>query len=98
MPQSAAPEGMVKLAHTLVETPHLRSWFFSMEALSDALRKAAFIEMASRMRQAKDDAEITDAVEALARPKMYETILLIVRERPMKTPVVPDQTMESLGQ
>ena len=81
MPQSAIPEGMVKLAHALVEKPHLRSWFYSLEELSDTLRKAAFIEMASQMRNAKEDADITEAVGALARPKMYETVLAAVRER-----------------
>jgi hypothetical protein len=81
MPQSAVPEGMVKLAHVLVETPHLRSWFYSLEELSETLRKAAFIEMACRMREAKEDADITAAVDTLARPKMYETVLAAVRER-----------------
>ena len=72
---------MVKLAHALVETPHLRSWFYSLERLSGSLRKAAFIEMAAQMRDAKEDADITEAVGALARPKMYERVLAAVRER-----------------
>ena len=80
MPQCSVPEGMVKLAHALVETSRLRAWFYSLENLSDDLRKAAFIEMPGRMGEAKEDSDITDAVGALARPQMYDTVLAAVRE------------------
>ena len=81
MPQSEIPEGMVKLAHALVEAPHLRLWFYSLEQLSGALRNAAFSEMAAQMRDAGEDADLSSAVALLARPKMYETVLAAVRER-----------------
>ena len=81
MSQSRVPEGVVKFAHALVEAPHLRLWFYSLEKLSDDLRKSAFIEMACRMRDGREDIDLTEAVNALARPKMYETVLAAVRER-----------------
>lgn len=80
-PISQVAEGMVELTQVLVETPHLRSWFYSLEPLSDPLRRAAFMEMASRMRDAQEDAAVTAAIDALARPKMYETVLATIRER-----------------
>jgi hypothetical protein len=81
MPPSDVPEGMVKLAHALVETPHLRSWFYSLEQLSDSLRQTAFSQMAAQMRNAAEDADLSDAVAMLAQPRMYETVLAAVRER-----------------
>jgi hypothetical protein len=81
MPQSGIPESMVKLAHALVETPHLRSWFYSLEQLSGALRNASFNQMAAQMRNAAEDPELTAAVAMLAQPRMYETVLAAVRER-----------------
>ena len=81
MPQSAVPEGMVKLAHALVETPHLRSWFYTLQQLSGALRNAAFSQMAAQMQAAGEDADLIAAVEMLAQSKMYEAVLAAVRER-----------------
>ena len=81
MPQSVVPEGMVQLAHALVETPHLRSWFYSLELLSDTVRNAAFGQMAAQMRTAGEDPELTAAVAMLAEATMYETVLAAVRER-----------------
>ena len=81
MPQSVVPEGMAKLAHAFVESPQLRSWFYSLEQLSGALRNAAFSQMAAQMRDVGEDADLTDAVAMLAQPRMYETVLAAVRER-----------------
>jgi hypothetical protein len=81
MPDSEVPEGMVKLAHALVETSHLRSWFYALEKLPKAVRKKSFSEMAAQMRAAGEDADLTEAVVALSRPKIYETVLEAVRER-----------------
>ena len=94
MPQPEVPEGMVKLAHTLVETPHFRSWFYALEKLPKRARKTSFSEMAAQMRRAGEDADLTDAVATLAHPKMYETVLEAIRERvaeitPHSQPVDP---------
>lgn len=71
----------MNLAHALVETKSLRSWFFALEKLPPALRKDAFSSMAAKMCKAGEDLQLTDAVAALARPKMYESVLEAVRER-----------------
>ena len=81
MPQSAVPEGLVKLAHALVEDAHLRSWFYSLEHVPRTHRNVAFTQMSERMHAAADDADLTAAISILARPKMYETVLAAVRER-----------------
>ncbi len=81
MPHSEVPEGMVKLTHALVETARLRSWFYALEKLPKALRKKSFSQMAAQMRAAGEDTDLTEAVAALSRPKVYETILEAVHER-----------------
>src|ERR1700730_4048222 len=81
MPHSEVPEGMVKLAHALVETAHLRSWFYALEKLPKALRNKSFSEMEARMRAAGEDSDLADAVAALSRPKVYETVLEAFRDR-----------------
>ena len=72
---------MVKLAHALVETAHLRTWFYGLEKLPKALRNKSFSEMAAQMCAAGEDTDLTDAVAALSRSKIYQTILEVVRER-----------------
>jgi hypothetical protein len=81
MPQSAIPEGVVKLAHAVVESASLRSWFYSLEQLPRTHRDEALLQMAQKMRQAREDPDLVSAVSLLARPKMYETVLAAVRER-----------------
>jgi hypothetical protein len=80
MPRSAVPKGMVNLTRALAETPRLRSWFYSLEKLPDQARKRAFLEMAAEMRTAEENAALADAVAALARPKLYRTVLQTVNE------------------
>jgi len=81
MPQSAVPEGLVKFAHALVESAHLRSWFYSLEHLPRTHRDEALLQMARHMRRANEDPDLISAISLLARPKMYETVLAAVRER-----------------
>jgi len=81
MPRSVIPEGLVKLAHALVETPHLRVWFYSLEQLPARLRRSAFNQMAAQMRDAGEDPDLASAVAMLALSNMYETVLAAVRER-----------------
>ena len=50
MAQTEVPEGMVNLAHALVETQHLRAWFYALEGLPVSFRETAFSEMAVQMR------------------------------------------------
>jgi hypothetical protein len=52
------PEAMVNLAHELVETNSLRSWFFALERLPPPFRKDAFSDMAVKMRKAGEDARL----------------------------------------
>jgi hypothetical protein len=80
-PPSDIPEEMVSLAHALVETETLRSWFFALEALPLSLRSAAFADMAAQMRTQGEDPGLSAAVAALVDPKMYESVLEAVRER-----------------
>ena len=81
MGEMNVPEGMVNLAHALVEDAKLRTWFFALEKLPKRVRKESFAEMAAEMRAKEEDVDLTDAVLALARPKVYETVLAAVRER-----------------
>jgi hypothetical protein len=80
-PSSDIPEEMVSLAHALVETETLRTWFFALEALPICVRSAEFAEMAAQMRTKGEDPGLSSAVAALGHPKMYESVLETVRER-----------------
>jgi len=51
-----------------------------LEKLSDPARKRAFLEMAAEMRTAEENAALAGAVAALARPKLYRTVLQTVNE------------------
>jgi len=75
------PEGMVKLAHAMVEDVKLRNWFYGLEKLPKRVRKESFGAMAREMRTNGEDVDLTDAVLSLTRPKVYETVLAAVRER-----------------
>lgn len=81
MGEMDAPEGMVNLAHALVEDAKLRKWFYALEKLPKRARKESFAEMAAEMRAKQEDVDLADAVLALARPRVYETVLAAVRER-----------------
>ena len=81
MPATEIPEGMVNLAHALVETQHLRAWFYALERLPVSFRETAFSEMAAQMRNAGEEPRLADAVASLANPKMYQSVLEAVRER-----------------
>jgi len=85
MAQSEVSEGMVNLAHALVETQHLRAWFYALERLPLSVRETAFSEMAAQMRNVGEDAGLADAVASLANPKVYQNVLDTVRERLAKT-------------
>jgi hypothetical protein len=81
MQQAEVPEGVVNLAHALVETHHLRAWFYALERLPISFRETAFSDMAAQMRAAGEDPRLADAVASLANPKMYQSVLETVRER-----------------
>ncbi|HKP03486.1 MAG TPA: hypothetical protein VJU77_09020 [Chthoniobacterales bacterium] len=81
MSQSEVPEAVVSLTQVLIESPGLRTWFCSLERLSDSARSAAFTHMAGQMRAAGEDADLTAAIALLAHPGMYDTVLAAVRER-----------------
>jgi hypothetical protein len=81
MAQSIIPEGMVRFTHALVEDAALRSWFLALQPLSASLRHAAFSQMSQQMKSDREDPELAAAVSALARPEMYNAVLLAVRER-----------------
>ena len=81
MGEMDVPEGMVNLAHALVENAKLRNWFYILEKLPKRGRKESFAEMAAEMRAKEEDVDLADAILALARPKVYETVLAAVRER-----------------
>ena len=81
MSQPAIPEYIVTLTHTLVETPHLRVWFYSLEKLPDWRRHIAFRRMAARMHTAGEDRDLVTAIAMVAQPRINETVLAVVRER-----------------
>jgi hypothetical protein len=81
MSATEIPEGIVNLAHALVETQHLRAWFYALERLPVSFRETAFSEMAAQMRTAAEDPRLADAVASLANPKVYQSVLDTVRER-----------------
>jgi len=85
MAQTEVPEGMVNLAHALVETQHLRAWFYALERLPLSFRETAFSEMAAQMRSGGEDARLAEAVASLVDPQMYQSVLDTVRERVGKT-------------
>lgn len=49
--------------------------------IAESLRKKSFAEMAAQRRANREDVDLTDAVGALSRPKVYEIILATVRKR-----------------
>jgi hypothetical protein len=53
----------------------------ALDKLPKPLRKKSFSAMAAQMRAAGEDVDLTNAVAALARPKVYETVLEAVHER-----------------
>ena len=81
MSRPAVPEAVVNLVEALIENQALRSWFFAVGDLPSSVRNAAFAGMAAQMRKAGEDAALIDAIAGLARPKMYEIVLTVVRER-----------------
>ena len=81
MPKAEIPEGVVNLAHALVEAQHLRAWFYALERLPASFRETAFSEMAAQIRDAGEDPGLADAVASLANPKMYQSVLETVLER-----------------
>ncbi len=81
MQQAEVAEGVINLAHALVETQHLRAWFYALERLPVSFRKTAFSKMAAQMQAAGEDPKLADAVASLANPKMYQSVLETVRER-----------------
>jgi hypothetical protein len=81
MQQAEVPDSVVNLAHALVETRHLRAWFYALERLPVSFRATAFSKMAAQMRAGGEDPKLADAVASLANPKMYQSILETVRER-----------------
>ena len=74
-------EGLVRLAQALVETKHLRDWFFALQDLPQATRDVAFSEMSAKMHAAGEDAQLANAVSSLANPQIYTSVLQTVQER-----------------
>jgi hypothetical protein len=74
-------DGMVRLAQALVETKHLRDWFFALQDLPKATRNSAFSEMFAKMRAAGEDPQLANAVASLTNPQIYKSVLQTVRER-----------------
>jgi len=75
------PKHLVNLAQALIETQHLRKWFTGLDKLPNAVRVAAFSEMAEEIRRDGKDPALADAVASLANSRIYHTVLGTVRER-----------------
>ncbi len=73
-------DGMVRLAQALVETKHLRDWFFALQYLPKATRDAAFSEMSAKMRAAEEDPQLASAIASLTNPQIYKSVLQSVNE------------------
>jgi hypothetical protein len=74
-------EGLVRLTQALVETKHLRDWFFALQDLPKAARNSAFSEMSAKMRAAGEDAQLANAVSSLTNPQVYKSVLQTALER-----------------
>jgi hypothetical protein len=81
MAKRGVKEGVVDVAHALVETQQLRAWFYALERFPASLRQTAFSQMAAHMRNAGEDPTFADAVASLANPNIYQSVLETVRER-----------------
>jgi hypothetical protein len=79
MPQAEIPEGFVRFAHAVVESPMLRSWFYKLEAMSERDRGARLLDMARHIRG--EDEELAVTAFKLRDPKVYQAVLAVVRER-----------------
>lgn len=92
MQQAEVPEGVVNLAHALVETHHLRAWFYALERLPVSFRQTLFSEMAAQMQAAGEDPKLADAAASridvpAKRRKDYEITSWcqrILRRQPSK--------------
>jgi hypothetical protein len=74
-------DAVVGLAQVLVETKHLRDWFFALQPLPSTTRGVSLSRMAKEIREGSDDNRMADAVGALADPQIYKSILQTVQER-----------------
>lgn len=81
MSQLNISDGIVRLAHALVEDASLRSWFLSLEHQSTMVRRAAFTQIAEQMRARREDPDLAAAVSCLTRPEVFDAVRKAVRDR-----------------
>jgi hypothetical protein len=79
MPQSKIPEGLVRFAQALVDSPMLRSWFYRLDTLPESERRAWLVDMATHI--GGEDFDLATTAIKLRDPKIYRAVLAAVRER-----------------
>ena len=79
MPESKIPEGFVRFAHAVIESPILRSWFYKLETLAERDRQAWLVDMARHI--GKEDKELAVTAFKLRDPKVYTAVSAAVRAR-----------------
>lgn len=83
VPEPEIPEGFVRFAQAVVESPMLRSWFYKLEALSECDRGACLLDMARHI--GREDEQLAVTAFKLRDPKIYQAVLAAVRERVRQT-------------
>jgi hypothetical protein len=79
IPQAEIPEGFVRFAHAVVESPMLRSWFYKLEAVPERDRAAWLLDMARHIE--KEDQDLAVTAFKLRDPKICSAVLAAVRDR-----------------
>jgi hypothetical protein len=79
MSEPEIPEGFVRFANAVIESPMLRSWFYKLEALPEPDRRAWLFDMARNI--GGEDEELALTAFKLRDPKLYTAVLAAVRAR-----------------
>jgi len=79
MPRSEIPEGFVRFAQALVESPMFRSWFYRLDTLPESDRRVWLVDMARHI--GGEDFDLATTAIKLRDPRIYRAVLAAVRER-----------------
>jgi hypothetical protein len=80
IPSHEMPEELVSILEAILEDDALSAWFLSLQQLPPAVRRMELGGLAARMRAAGEDADLAQAVSALARPELYDAACKTLRE------------------
>ena len=80
MPDTAIPEQLVTLLHSVSEDRRLAEWLLGLEQQQPAARQTALLRMAAEMRANGEDAVVADTITALAQPHLFDAACNTLRE------------------